>query len=256
MYRNTKTIIKACEKASINLRRDISEIVHLQTSRNLKNFLTSSQNRFERNISSELNFAESSNIIIYEKDGSFKDISDVSYKTNEKRVAKIDYIVVGIDNMINLSHGIEHVGFSIASEDSFAICVPAMNTIVYTETEGDTFLLGADGLPKRLRINQSLNISLPSILCSMDSSKHRAEELLGKRELHFVSSGSILCDALRVVENKIDVAFHTVPESPEYIRAITAIVNAAGGADGFLGDSYVFGKKSIVKPILSLPLAG
>jgi 3'-phosphoadenosine 5'-phosphosulfate (PAPS) 3'-phosphatase len=252
MYRNTKTIIKACEKASINLRRDISEVVHLQTSRNLKNFLVSSQNRFERNISSELNFAEPSNIIIYEKSGSFKNISNVSYKSDEKRVTEVDYIVVGIDNMINLSHGIEHVGFSIVSENSAAICVPAMNSIVYTETEGEAFLLEADGLPKKLRMNQSLNISLPSILCSMDSSKHKAEELLGKRAVHFVSSGSILCDAVRVVENKIDIAFHSIPENSEYIQAITAVVNAAGGADGFIDDSYVFGKKSIVKPLLSL----
>ena len=54
MHKNTKAIIQACQKASTNLRRDILEVIHLQTSRNLKNFLRSSQNRFEIMESSQI----------------------------------------------------------------------------------------------------------------------------------------------------------------------------------------------------------
>ena len=263
MHKNTKAIIQACQKASTNLRRDILEVIHLQTSRNLKNFLRSSQNRFESNIASELNYAELNNIIIYEKSGLFKDISDISYQFdyNDKNFSSIKYLVTGIDNMMNLSHGVEHIAFSISvmQKDDHptmenilgtAICVPTTNSVVYTESTNEAFIMEDDGLSKKLKPNQSTNIGFPFILCATDHPHPELESLLMKRDTHFVSSGSILCDAVRVLENKVDVAFHDKPENLEYIAAIRFLIKAAGAADAFIGNSYVFGKKSIVKAMV------
>lgn len=187
-------------------------------------------------------------VIIYEKNGVCKEFFD------QQGPIKTICIVFGIDNMANLSHGVEQVGFSIVinKEDrvlAAAICVPATNTIVYTESDDAAFVLYEEGIPKKLRINQSLNIALPSILYAVGDTKDRVDDLLTGRGSHLVSSGSILCDAVRVVENKIDVAFHPAYEKPEQIIAIRAIIKAAGGAEDVFGKSYVFGKKAIVRPI-------
>jgi fructose-1,6-bisphosphatase/inositol monophosphatase family enzyme len=260
MHRNTKAIIETCQKASINLRRDILEVVHLQNSRNLKNFLRGSQNKFETNLASQLNYAELNNIIMYEKTGECRDISDISYQFDykDKKTSYIKYIVSGIDNMMNLSHGIEHIAFSISvmKRDDLplienilgtAICIPSQNAIIYSESDNEVFIMGDDGLSKKLKLNQSTNIGFPFVLCATDHPHPVLESLLTKRETHFVSSGSILCDAVRVLENKVDVAFHDTPDNLEHILAVRFLIRAGGGIDAFLGNSYVFGKKSIVK---------
>ncbi len=263
MHRNTKAIIETCQKASINLRRDILEVVHLQNSRNLKNFLRSSQNKFETNLASQLNYAELNSIIIYEKTGSFKDISDISYQFDykDKKVSSIKYIVNGIDNIMNLSHGIEHIAFaiSITQRDDLplienilgtAICIPASNSVIYSESENEVLIMGDDGLSKKLKLNQSTNIGFPFILCATDRPHPELESLLMKRDTHFVSSGSVLCDAVRVLENKVDVAFYDIPDNLEHILAVRFLIRAGGGIDAFIGNSYVFGKKSIVKMMM------
>lgn len=261
MHRYIKATIKACEKASGNIRRDLNEVLHLQTSRNLKGFLQSSQLRFEKNIANELT-SETINIFICNRDGEHKNIIGYEVQKRDFRTNNSYCFVVGIDNMINLAHGIEHVGFSIlfSSESnaenmdniiSAAICIPASNTIVYSDNIEETYLFGIDGYNRRLKVNSTVNISLPSVLCAADGIHHELTKYSVKRDIHFVSTGSILCDAVRVLKNKIDIAWHTIPNNLEYLSAIRRLIYAAGGADAFVDNAYVFGKKAIVQSIVN-----
>jgi hypothetical protein len=251
MYKYTKSIIKACEKASINIARDIIEVSNLHSSRNLAKFLNSSQGRFEKNIASELS-SEASDITVFLSDGSSKNIYD-PYKISGKG-GNAQAIVVGIDNMINLGHGIETIGFGITlqfpdRDKATAVCLPTTNTIIYSDDAEQFFSLSQDGLTRKIRINQSININFPTVVCSTDHHNHGVSNYLLKRELHFISSGSILCDLVRVLTNKVDIVFYNRPHR-ELFNFISYIINGAGGSDGFVGDSYVFGRKLLVKAIV------
>lgn len=254
MYKHTKSIIKACEKASVNIARDIIEVNNLHSSRNLGKFLNSSQMRFEKNIASELS-GETSNIVIFAPDGTSKNIYD-PYKIQSKNI-NCNATVVGIDNMINLGHGIETVAFGLSldfpdRDKTTAVCLPATNTIIYSQDAEEFFSLGSDGFTRKIKINQSVNINFPTVICSSDHENHRVASYLPKREIHFVSSGSILCDLVRVLENKIDIVFYNKPCN-EFLNFISYIVNGAGGSDGFINNSYVFGRKLLVKAVTQQP---
>ena len=264
MHRYTKAIIQACERASINIRRDLSEINHLQASRNLKVFLSNSQLRFEKNMAYELKSMMFSNIFIYKRDGSSKNIIDTCYSNEVQKQGSdddVNCIVLGIDNIVNLSHGIDNIAIAIyvveggdltdeAKVIAAAICIPAQQTIAFTDTDNEAFIMGSDGLIKRLRMNPSTNIILPVVVCSTDNPRHNIDRLLPKRDIHFVSSGSILYDAMMVIENKVDIGFYSTPSSHEYLTAIKILTNAAGGSDLLLEKSYIFGKKSIMNAII------
>jgi len=248
MYKYTKILIKACEKASINIARDLIEINHLHTSKNLGKFLSSAQLRFEMNLIKELS-NEINNIILYLPDGTEKILQDPNISTT--RDNNCQAIIIGIDNMVNFGHGIENIAFGLSLEQNsakktIAICLPVTNTIFFSETNEEFFSLWPDGLTRKIKINQSININFPSVLCSSDHHNHNINQYLIKREIYFVSSGSILCDVVRVLENKIDIAFFNRPNEV-LLKFISHIINGAGGADGFIGNSYVFGKKSLVK---------
>jgi fructose-1,6-bisphosphatase/inositol monophosphatase family enzyme len=246
MYRHTKAIMKACEKASVNIARDLIEINHLHTSKNLGRFLSSAQLRFERNIARELS-SETHDMVVYLSDGSEKNIQDHSLT----RDSNCQAVIIGIDNMVNFGHGIENIAFGISLEfesrdRAIAICIPATNMTIFSENNEEFFSLWPDGLTRKIKINQSININFPSVICGSDHHNHKVNNYLLKRDIYFVSSGSILCDLVRVLENKLDIAFFNRP-SEVLLNFISYIVNGAGGADGFIGDSYVFGKKSLVK---------
>ena len=248
MYKHTKSIIKACEKASVNISRDLVEINHLQASKNLGKFLNSTQIRFERNIAKELS-CEASDVTVYLPDGSEKTIQD-QYRPST-RSSNCKAVVVGIDNMTNFSHGIENIAFGLYLEfpdrdKATAICLPATNTIIFSEDAEEFFSLWQDGMTRKIKVNQSININFPSILCGTDHHNHSVNKYFLKREIHFVSSGSILCDAVRVLENKLDIAFFDRPNDA-LLNFISYMINGAGGADGFIGNTYVFGKKLLVK---------
>lgn len=261
MNKYIKTAIKACEKASINIRRDINEVLHLQNSRNLKNFLFNTQLRFEKNMSSELS-AETYNITLLNNFEESKNIYDVNYTTFKRdEQSNIYCSVIGVDNMINLSHGLEQVAFSVSfsTENSdfnidtmigAVICIPIQNSIIYSDQHGDIHTLGVDGISRKLRINQSVSVILPSIVCGFDHNSHESMMYLKNRNLHFVSSGSILCDAVRVLENKVDVVFYTIPNNLSYLSSIRYLIQKSGGADAIIGNTYVFGKKSIISLIM------
>lgn len=251
MYKRTKAILKACEKASINIARDLVEINHLHGSRNLGKFLGSAQMRFERNIAKELG-NETSDIVVYLPDGTEKTIQD-PYNLSV-RSGHYKAVVVGIDNITNLSHGIETIAFGLSLEfpdrdRATAICIPATNTVIFSEDSEEFFSLGQDGLMRKIKINKSININFPTIICGSDHHNHGVNNYFLKREIHFVSSGSILCDVSRVLENKLDIAFFNRP-CEVFLNFISYIINGAGGADAFIGDSYVFGKKSLVKSLV------
>lgn len=248
MYKHTKAIIKACEKASINIARDLIEINHLHTSKNLGKFLNSAQFRFEKNIAKELS-SETNDIVLYLPDGTEKNLQDLNNPTS--RDSNCRAIIIGIDNMVNFGHGIENIAFGISLEFSsrdqaIAICLPATNTIVFSENNEEFFCLWPDGLTRKIKINHSININFPSVVCGSDHHNHKVNQYLVKREIYFVSSGSILCDLVRILENKLDIAFFNRP-SEVLLNFISYVINSAGGADGFIGNSYVFGKKSLVK---------
>jgi fructose-1,6-bisphosphatase/inositol monophosphatase family enzyme len=248
MYKYTKTIIKACEKASVNIARDLIEINHLHTSKNLGKFLASAQLRFERNITKELS-VETNNISLYLPDGTEKSLQDLNLRSIKD--SNYQATVIGIDNMVNFGHGIENIAFGISldnngSDKAIAICLPITNIILFSEINEEFLSLWPDGLTRKIKINQSTNINFLSVLCSSDHHNHNINQYLIKRDIHFISSGSILCDVVRILENKIDIAFFNKP-AEVLLKFISYIVNGAGGADGFIGNSYVFGKKSLVK---------
>lgn len=243
MYKYTKSIIKFCEKASLSITRDLTEINHLQSSRNLKSFLQNSQWRFEKHILSEIG-PEIRNIVVCQPDGS-KSILCGAYES--KGVDK-SCLVFGIDNIINLGHGIENVAFGIAmqnDDETLTICAPFFNSVIYSEKNNGVSCLGHDGLTRKIKINQSVNITFPSVVCATDHHKHKVEELLNKRNVHFISSGSILYDLHRILQNKVDIAFYSKP-CEEYVAFINAMIESAGGATCIINGSYVFGKESLV----------
>ncbi len=245
MYKHTKAIINACEKAAVNISRDLIEINHLHGSKNLSKFVKSSQARFESNIAKELS-SETSEIVLFSPDGTSKSINN-SYRVAGNN-SNFHASVIGIDNMINLGHGIENIAFGLSLEATdwhkiTAVYLPATNTAIYSENSEEFFSLSQDGLTRKIKVNQSVNINFPTIVCATD---HHNHQLNIKREIHFVSSGSILCDLVRVLQNKIDIAFYTRP-SEEFLKFISYFVNGSGGADGFINGSYVFGKKLLVR---------
>jgi hypothetical protein len=238
--------MKFCEKASLSITRDIMEITYLQTSRNLKSFLQNSQSRFEKHVLSEIS-SETKNIIVCQPNGSKSNICN-SY---ERTASDKSCMVFGIDNMTNLGHGIESVAFGISiknENETIAICAPFINSIIYSETNNSVSCCGQDGLTRKIKINQSVNITFPSVVCSTDHPNHKVEDLLTKRNIHFISSGSILYDAHRVLQNKVDIAFYK-PPCEEYMTFINSIINAAGGATCLINGSYVFGKESLVNAV-------
>lgn len=248
MHRYTQILLQAFEKASKNIKRDILELAHLQNSPNLRTFINRSQSRFETNMAFEL---KEISISIQEKNGTFKNVL-IPGRDFDVRGDNLKCTIYGIDSVINLSHGIEQIGFaaSILEKDVSrvsAICMPYIDSSVYTESENDVFIIGPDGFSRRLKINKSINITMPYIVCATDCGVN--ESKIMNRETYFISSGSILCDAFRVLENKVDIAIHA-DVSEDYILPIRSLIRAAGGMDGFKDAKYIFGKSSLVQSML------
>lgn len=239
-----KALIKACEKASTHLKRDLSEILHLQNSRNIRTFLNNSQAKLERTLYFELQNLGLASVKIIQSN------SNKDFPITPRGSLKL--VVMGLDNLTIFSHGLNSLtfGLSLMEDDRIlgtTLCVPAKNTIILTSKEG-LALLDSDGLSKKIKMQNSTNISLSTILGGVDKENFRLDSLL-KRDFLPISSGSLLYDVNLLLQSQLDLVCHKKPEEELMIRILDNLVMIGGGLSTTLDCQYCLGKVSMIKSL-------
>ena len=244
-----KNLLKISDKTSSTIKRDIEEISHLQTSRNLKNFLKNSQSRLEKTILEQF-------VALYEGCGFITCSEDGKIATNSN-ASEQQCMLLGIDGMSNFSRGSVEFGFGVLllEKDEIvasAICLPGFNKVIYLENNSEyVFIINEGGVDKRLIINNTMNISIPNIVAATNDIKNidnNIKTYLSKRHHTILMSSSILYDFVKLLENKIDLLVMNIPSS-YYCQIIEFFIEIAGGATIKKDDLLIVGKQSIIAGI-------
>jgi hypothetical protein len=244
MYYN-KSLVKASEKAFINLRRDLFEIEHLHNSRNIRTFLNNSQERFEKNIYFELQNLGLNSSLIINKHGE----KELPIKTN----GKLDLIILGLDNLAIFSHGLGAISFALAILEgdeiiSASLAMPFLNAIMFNKAD-EVFILDNEGVSKKVKMINATNIVLPTLLVGVDQDHFILDNFLPKRDIIPLSSSSLLYEISLLMQNKLDLVAYKKPHNDKEVKILEYLVNKAGGDSYIIGDSIFFGKKSLIKTL-------
>ncbi len=280
--RYVKAMLKACEKVIASLSRDVIEIGCLQSSRNLKDFVGKSKIWFERNIASELSTITESKMVLCESDGAIRSLQHLDRLSDgvDKRAfgdKSMYWFITEIDGWDNFTHGNAEVAFSISLmqleegrefnlEDISTynivvacMCLPTMQKIIFTESEHGVFISSGSISGDKVVMNSSINIGVPQIMIATDLNildNIPGDDLaiyqhLAKRSISFLSSGSVLYDIARLLENKVDICIYHKISTPYLLRTAQFLVTECYGSNFFIEKQniYIMGKQSIVNSI-------
>jgi hypothetical protein len=243
MYYN-KSLVKATEKAFINLRRDLSEVEHLQNSRNIRSFLQKSQEKFEKTIYLELqNLGLQSCQIIQNQETKIMPV---------KSEGKLDLIIIGLDNLAIFSHALTSLSFGLAlleGEEILAtsLAMPAINGIIFDKGE-EIFILDNEGLSKKVKMMNATNIAITTIVAGVDHENFDLQSFLPQRDILPISSSSLIYDTSLLLQNKLDLVLYKRPREA-CSKVLENLVIKAGGSSFSIGDKFFLGKKSVIKSI-------
>ena len=207
---NLNIMIKAAEKASKILIRDVGELEKLQVSiKGPADFVTNSDKKVEKILIEELNKAKKNYSILSEEIGKIENSDKDNF-----------WIIDPIDGTTNFLHGVPHFAISIALRNkneiiSGLIYDPIKNEMFYAEKDNGAFL-------NNQRIRVSSKKSLNECLFASGGKKEI------KSKLNIRKSGSAALDLAYVASGRFDGYFQNELNLWD-IAAGFILVTEAGG---------------------------
>ena len=209
---NLNVMIKACEKASKVIIRDIGEVENLQVSKKgPRDFVTKTDKRAEKILIEELEKARKNYSFITEESGIINNSNKDCF-----------WIIDPIDGTTNFLHGIPHFAISVALKvngeiKSGIIFDPIKNEMFYAERNSGSFFNN-----RRIRVSKKIDLDE----CLFASNHEGVNHVFPNLNMRY--SGCAALDLAYVGSGRLDGFFHNKINIWD-ITAGVLIVEEAGG---------------------------
>lgn len=187
-------LVRAAERASGALRRDIGETDSLHASRKgVSDFTTSADLRSERTLLKELQKARPDYSVLSEERGSIAATPESGEQASSRR-----FIIDPLDGTLNFMHAIGHVSISLAVEDNGEIIAGVVHDPLRFETFWCERGVGAFLGDKRLQVSRRETLEDGLYATTLSFNKEQRDERAQARFLTRVSKVLSSCGGLRI----------------------------------------------------------